>query len=41
MKLLGGTNSTIDKDENDENALYLEITEVVLIYSNIVKGLST
>ena len=41
MKLLGGTNSTIDKDENDENSLYLEITEVVLIHSNIVKGLST
>ena len=30
-KLLGNTKSKITKDENGENVLYLEITEVVLI----------
>ena len=36
MKLLGSTKSKKTKDENDENVLYLEITEVVLVHCNIV-----
>ena len=36
MKLLGSTKSKITKDENGENVLHLEITEVVLIHCNIV-----
>ena len=35
MKLYGRTKSKITKDENGENLLYLEITEVVLIHCNI------
>ena len=38
MKLLGSTKSKITKDENDENVPYLEITEVVLVHSNIVNN---
>ena len=38
MKLLGSTESKITKDENGENVPYLEITEVVLIYCNIVNN---
>ena len=37
MKLLGSTKSKI-KDENDENVLYLEITEVVLIHCNVLNN---
>ena len=36
MKLLGGTKNKISKDENGENVLHLEITEVVLVHCNIV-----
>ena len=32
MKLLGITKSKITKDENGENVLHLEITEVILIH---------
>ena len=38
MKLLGSTNSKITKNENGENVLYLEITEVVLIHCNVVNN---
>ena len=38
MKLLGSTKSKITKNENGENVLNLEITEVVLIYCNIVNN---
>ena len=38
MKLLGSTKSKIMKDENGENVPYLEITEVVLIYCNVVNN---
>ena len=36
MKLLGSTKSKITKDENGENLLHLEITEVVLVHCNII-----
>ena len=36
MKLLGSTKSKITKDENGESLPHLQITEVVLIYCNIV-----
>ena len=35
MKLLGGNKSKITKNENGENVLKLEITEVVLVNCNI------
>ena len=38
MKLLGSTKSKITKNENGENLLYLEFTEVVLIHCNIVNN---
>ena len=38
MKLLGNTKSNITKDKNGENVFHLEITQVVLIYSNIVNS---
>ena len=38
MKLLGSTKSKINKNENGENVPYLEITEVVLIYCNVVNN---
>ena len=38
MKLLGNTKSNITKNKNGENVPHLEITEVVLIYSNIVNN---
>ena len=38
MKLPGSTESKITKDENGGNMLYLEITEVVLIYHNITNN---
>ena len=38
MKLLGSTKSKITKNENDENAPNMEITEVVLVHCNIVKN---
>ena len=38
MKLLGSTKNKITKDKNGENAPHLEITEVVLVYCNIVNN---
>ena len=38
MKFLGTTDIKINKDKNDENVPYLEITEVVLVHSNIVNN---
>ena len=38
MKLLGSTQNKITKNENGENVPYLEITEVILIYCNIVNN---
>ena len=38
MKLLGSTESKIARDENCENMPYLEITEVLLVYYNIVNN---
>ena len=38
MKLFGSTKSEMNKDENDENVLHLEITEVVLDHCNIVNN---
>ena len=35
MRLLGGTKNKINIDKDDENVSHLEITEVVLIHSNI------
>ena len=34
MKMLGSTKSKITKDENSENMLHLEITEIVLVHCN-------
>ena len=38
MKLLGGTKNKITKDKNGENVPHLEITEVMLVHSNIVNN---
>ena len=38
MKLLGSTKKKIHKDENGENVLHLEITEVVFVHFNIVNN---
>ena len=38
MKLLGSTESKINKNENGESAPHLEIIEVVLVHCNIVKN---
>ena len=38
MKLLGSTENKITKDKSGENALHLEITEVVLAHCNIVNN---
>ena len=38
MKLLGSSKSKITKDKNGENVPHLEITEIVLIYCNIVNS---
>ena len=38
MKLLGSTKSKITKNENGENVPNLEITEVFLVYCNIVNN---
>ena len=42
MKLLGSTTSKITKDENGENVLRLEITEIVLLvhYSIAILNIS-
>ena len=38
MKLLGSVKNKITKDENGENVLHLEITDVVLVHCNIVNN---
>ena len=38
IKLLGSTENKITKDKNGENVPYPEITEVVLVYCNIVNN---
>ena len=38
MKLLGSIKNKITKDKNGENVPHLEITEVVLVYCNIVNN---
>ena len=38
MQLLGNTKSKITKNENGENMLHLEITEVVLAHCNVVNN---
>ena len=38
MKLLGCTENKITKDKIGENLQHLEITEVVLVYCNIVNN---
>ena len=36
MKLLGSTENEITKDKNGENVPHLEITEVVLVYCDVI-----
>ena len=36
LKLLKGTTSKVNKNENCENVPHLEITEVVLVHGNVV-----
>ena len=38
MKLLKSTENKVTKDKNSENVPHLEITEVVLVYCNIVNN---
>ena len=38
MKLLGSTKSKVSKDKNGKKVPNLEITEVVLVYCNIVNN---
>ena len=38
MKLLGSTENKITKDKHGENVPHLEITEVVLVYCNMVNN---
>ena len=38
MKLLGSTGSKVTKDKNGENVPHLEITEIVLVHSNLVNN---
>ena len=38
MKLLGSTENKITKDKNGENVPHLEITELILVHSNIVNN---
>ena len=38
MKLLGSTENKISRDKNDEKGPHLEITEVILVYFNIVNN---
>ena len=38
MKLLGSTETKIIKDKSGENVLHLEITELVLVYCNLVNS---
>ena len=38
MKLLGSTESKINKDKNGENVPHLEIVELVLVHCNLVNN---
>ena len=38
MKLLGSMKNKVTKDKNGENVPHLEITELVLVYCNIVNN---
>ena len=38
MKLLGSTENKITRGKNGENVSHLEITEIVLVYCNIVNN---
>ena len=38
MKLLGSTESKINKDKNGENVPHLEVVELVLVHCNIVNN---
>ena len=38
MKLLGSSKSKMTRNENGEDAPYLEITKVVLIHCNIINN---
>ena len=38
MKLLGSTKKVVDKDKDRENVPKLEIVELVLVHSNLVKN---
>ena len=38
MKLIGSNKIKTNKDKNDENVSYLELTEVVLMHCNIVNN---
>ena len=38
MKLLGNTEKKINKDRNSEKVAHLEITELVLVYCNIINN---
>ena len=38
MKLIGSTKSKITKDENGENLLHLNVTEVVLVHCYVVSN---
>ena len=38
MNLIGSTKSKISKEEDGENMLYLKVTEVLLVYCNIVNN---
>ena len=38
MKLLGSTESKINKDENGEQVTHLEVVELVIVYCNIINN---
>ena len=38
IRILGSAKSKITKDQNGENVHHLEVTEVVLVYCNIVSN---
>ena len=38
MKLLGNSEEKINKDKNSEKVAHLEITELVLVYCNIINN---
>ena len=38
IKLLGSTENEISKNENSKNVLHSEITELVLVYCNIINN---